>query len=87
MSKPGAKNPTAGMAKTITTTPNAKLTARGFRIAVATEGTLNVVYRDTPGEICPLLMTTGIHHEPGDIIQAWSDGTLVTNPAATLIAY
>jgi len=86
--KPGASNPTKGVPKTLSTTPNTKLSAKGFRVVVATEGSIFAVYRDSPNDICELVMPAGVHHEPGEFVELWRDAaTIVTNPADTIVAY
>jgi len=86
--KPGASNPTYGVPKTLSTAANTKMTAKGFRVVVATEGSIFVHYANTPGITCELVFPAGVHYEPGEFVEIWRDAaTIVTNPVDTIIAY
>lgn len=85
MPQPGALVPSRGEPVTLGAVADTPAgVGGGFRIVVATAGSLFVRYKESE-EICELNYPTGVFWEPGHFKQIWTDGVIVLNPANTII--
>lgn len=87
MSTGSAFNPVHKIAHTLTTTANDAADCKGFRVSVATPGSLFATCANT-GETVELNYAAGVFWEPGEYSEIWRDAaTIVTSPADTIILY
>lgn len=87
MSTGSAFNPVHKKPHTLSTTPNDPAPCKGFRVTVATPGSLFGRCANT-GEVVELPYAAGVFWEPGEYSEIWRDAaTIVTNPADIIVLY